>query len=337
MINLARLVTVFLILSSVLFGPPAFADEAAVERPRIGLVLGGGGARGVAHIGVLQELERLQIPIDAIAGTSMGALVGGLYASGMTADELEALVQSLDWAGALTDQPARDDLSFRRKQDDRAYPIDFELGVRGTDFVLPEGVIQGHELDLLLRKLTLEVSDITSFDDLPIPFRAVAADIVTGDTVVMASGDLAMALRASMSVPGAFAPAEVDGRKLVDGGIADNLPVDIAREMGVDIVIAVDVEFPLYSEEELGSVLTVSEQVLTILMRRHTLRQDRESRRRRHLHSACVGYVCVLKFWRGNANDRAGQGRGVGPVRKTCTAQRRRRNLATLPGRAGDS
>lgn len=271
--NLARLLIVISLLFSVLAGPAVFADEPLVERPKIGLVLGGGGARGVAHIGVLQELERLQIPIDAIAGTSMGALVGGLYASGMTADELEDLVQSLDWAAALSDQPARDDLSFRRKQDDRAYPIDFELGVRGSTFVLPDGVVQGHELDLLLRKLTLEVSHISSFDDLPIPFRAIAADIVTGDMVVLGSGDLAMALRASMSVPGAFAPADVDGRKLVDGGIAGNLPIDIAKQMGVDIVIAVDVEFPLYSEEELGSVLTVSEQVLTILMRRETLRQ----------------------------------------------------------------
>lgn len=273
MTNLARLLIVIPLFCSVLHGPPAIAEEPAVERLRVGLVLGGGGARGVAHVGVLQELERLQIPIDAIAGTSMGALVGGLYATGMTADELEELVQSLDWAAALSDQPARDSMSFRRKQDDRAYPIDFELGVRGTQFLLPEGVIQGQKLDLLLRRLTLEVSDVSDFDDLPIPFRAVAADIVTGDLVVLGSGDLAMAMRASMSVPGAFAPAEIDGRKLVDGGIAGNLPIDIARQMGVDVVIAVDVEFPLYSEEELDSVLTVSEQVLTILMRKETQRQ----------------------------------------------------------------
>lgn len=269
----ARLLIVFLFTGSALSAPVALAEQSELERPKIGLVLGGGGARGVAHIGVLQELERLQIPIDAIAGTSMGALVGGLYASGMTSDDLEELVQSLDWAAALSDRPARDSLSFRRKQDDRAYPIDFELGVRGSQFLLPEGVIQGQELDLLLRKLTLEVSDVSNFDDLPIPFRAVAADIVTGDMVVLGGGDLAKALRASMSVPGAFAPAEIDGRKLVDGGIAGNLPIDIARQMGVDIVIAVDVEFPLYSEDELGSVLTVSEQVITILMRKETLRQ----------------------------------------------------------------
>ncbi|MEL7186028.1 MAG: patatin-like phospholipase family protein [Pseudomonadota bacterium] len=270
---LARLLIVLplLLLGDIVAAAPA--GETATERPKIGLVLGGGGARGVAHIGVLKELERLQIPVDVIAGTSMGALVGGLYATGMSAADLEQLVQSLDWSAALSDNPPRDDFSFRRQQDERAYPIDFELGVRGTDFVLPEGVVQGHELDLLLRELTLEVSDISDFDKLPIPFRAIAADIVTGDMVVMGSGDLAMALRASMSVPGAFAPTEYQGRKLVDGGIVGNLPVGIAREMGVDIVIAVDVEFPLYSADELSSVLTVSEQVLTIMMRKETLRQ----------------------------------------------------------------
>lgn len=253
-----------------------FVDEPAQaehERPRIGLVLGGGGARGAAHIGVLKELERLRVPVDVIAGTSMGAIVGGLYASGMSAAELEELVASLDWAAALSDNPSRKDLSFRRKQDDAEFPIDFEVGVRGTDLVLPKGVIQGQKLDLLLRELTLHTSNIDDFDDLPIPFRAIASDIERGEAYVMGKGDLALAIRASMSVPGVFAPVQIDDRLLVDGGIVGNLPVDVMQQLGVDVIIAVDVEFPLYGRDELASVLAISEQMLTILIRKETLRQ----------------------------------------------------------------
>ena len=248
-------------------------DGQIAARPRVGLVLGGGGARGAAHIGVLQELERRRIPIDAIAGTSMGAIVGGLYASGMTPAELEQLVSSLDWADALTDMPARKYLSFRRKQDDAQYPIDLEAGLRRGSLLLPKGVIQGQKLDLILRELTIDVSHVTDFDDLPIPFRAIASDIERGEPYVMGQGDLARAIRASMSVPGVFAPVRLDDRLLVDGGIVGNLPIDVIREMGVDIVIAVDVEFPLYGAEELDSAVTISEQMLTILIRKETLRQ----------------------------------------------------------------
>jgi NTE family protein len=255
-------------------GAQAIETEGdAKPRPRIGLVLGGGGARGAAHIGVLKELERLRIPVDAIAGTSMGAIVGGLYATGVNAWDLEELVSSLDWNAALSDTAAREDMSFRRKQDEREFPVNFELGLRGTDLLLPKGVIQGQKLDLLLRKLTLHASHITDFDNFPIPFRAIASDIVAGEAVVMDSGDLTMAIRASMSVPGVFAPARIDGRLLVDGGLIGNLPIDVMQKMGVDIIIAVDVEFPLYKSEELESVLTISEQMLTILIRKETLRQ----------------------------------------------------------------
>lgn len=247
--------------------------EEVTPRPRVGLVLGGGGARGAAHIGVLKELERLRIPIDVIAGTSMGAIVGGLYATGVRADELEELVSSMDWTAALSDQPARRTLSFRRKQDEREFPVNFELGVRGSDLLLPQGVIQGQELELLLRELTLSASHISNFDDLPIPFRAIASDIVAGEPVVLKRGDLAKAIRASMSVPGVFAPTRIDDKMLVDGGIVGNLPINVMKEMGVDVIIAVDVEFPLYEAAELDSVLAISEQMLTVLIRKETLRQ----------------------------------------------------------------
>jgi NTE family protein len=258
----------------------AFADQSTAvdsededSRLRVGLVLGGGGARGAAHIGVLQELERLQVPVDAIVGTSMGAIIGGLYATGMSAAELEELVGSLDWADAMSDDPNRDDLSFRRKQDDREAPIDLELGLRGTELVLPKGAIQGQKLDLLLRNLTLGVSHIQDYDDLPIPFRAVASDIERGEAWIMGEGDLALSIRASMSVPAIIAPARVDGRLLVDGGLVGNLPIEVMQIMNVDVIIAVDVEFPLYSPEDLDSVLKISEQMLTILMRNEKLRQ----------------------------------------------------------------
>lgn len=252
---------------------PAGDPDLDEARPRVGLVLGGGGARGAAHIGVLNELERLRIPVDAIVGTSMGAIVGGLYATGMSAAELEQLVGSVDWAGALSDKASREDLSFRRKQDDAQVPIDLELGIGSSGIIIPKGLIQGQSLDMLLRGLTRHVADIDDFDRLPIPFRAVASDIERGEIWVMDSGDLAKSIRASMSVPGVFAPVRINDRLLVDGGLVGNLAIDVMQEMGVDMIIAVDVEFPLYKPEELGSALAISEQMLTILIRRETLRQ----------------------------------------------------------------
>jgi len=248
-------------------------DATTIERPRVGLVLGGGGARGAAHIGVLRELERMRIPIDAIAGTSMGAIVGGLYASGMSPAELEKLLVTTDWVDGLTDEPERSDLRFRRKQDEQQFPVNLDVGLQNGELKLPLGVVQGQKLDLILRELTMDVAHIREFDNLPIPFRAIASDLETGNAHVMREGDLALAIRASMSVPGVLAPVRLDDRLLVDGGLVGNLPVDVIRTMGVDIIIAVDVEFPLYSIEELQSVIAISEQMLTILINKETVRQ----------------------------------------------------------------
>ena len=265
-------------IACLVLAEPGTAQETALpdrpaDRPRVGLVLGGGGARGAAHIGVLAELERLRVPVDVIVGTSMGAIVGGLYAAGSTTDELEQLIRTLDWNRSLSDGGARADLSFRRKQDDADYPVRFELGVRDGELLLPQGVIQGQYLDLVLRELTIETSHVEDFDDLAIPFRAIATDLVNGTPHVMGEGDLALAIRASMSVPGAFAPVEVDGHLLVDGGLVGNLGVEVMQQMDVDVVIAVDVEFPLYPEDQLVSAVGISEQVLTILIRKETERQ----------------------------------------------------------------
>jgi NTE family protein len=265
-----------LCLLAALRAGSATAEEAAAAepaRPRVGVVLSGGGARGLAHVGVLQALEELRIPIDAIAGTSMGAVVGGLYASGMTASEIDELMRGIDWSVAFRDRPARNTLNFRRKQDDREFLVRFPLGISGGSFRVPRGLIQGQRLTQTLRLETLRVAAIEDFDELPTPFRAVAADLETGARVVLEQGDLPSAMRASMSAPGVFAPVEIDGRLLVDGGIVENLPVDVAKAMGVDVVIAVDVGFQPVPRKELTSALAVSNQAITIMMQRETGRQ----------------------------------------------------------------
>jgi NTE family protein len=236
-------------------------------------VLSGGGARGAAHVGVLKVLEQLHIPIDAIAGTSMGAVVGGLYASGLNAREIEAIMTSLNWQDAFRDKPPREDLTFRRKQEDQNFLVKFPLGIRGSKIQLPKGLIQGQKLNQTLRRLTLPVASITNFDDLPTPFRAVATDLETGEAVMMRSGDLTTAMHASMSAPGVFAPTERDGRLLVDGGIVENVPIDAARAMGVDVLIVVDVGTPLLKRDKLSSVPAISNQMLAILIQRNAREQ----------------------------------------------------------------
>ena len=242
----------------------------AAERPKVGLALSGGGARGAAHIGVIRELEARGIPIDCIAGTSMGAVVGGLYAAGYSIDEVDTIYRQLDWSSGFRDKPQRGDLSFRRKQDDRRYLVDVDLGFRDGEFRLPRGLLEGQNLNLVLKTLTRPVATVHDFDRLAIPYRAVAADLETGEAVAIASGDLADAIHASMAIPGVYNPVERDGRLLVDGGVADNLPVQIVRELCADIVIAVDVGSPLLNRNELDSVVEVLDQLSTILTRRNT-------------------------------------------------------------------
>jgi NTE family protein len=244
------------------------AQPAPPSRPRIGLVLSGGGARGAAHIGVLKVLEELRVPVDAIAGTSMGAVVGSLYATGMSAAQIERLIGSVDWQDALHDRPPRATLNFRRKQDDREFLVRAPIGLRAGTLRLPKGLIQGQKLNQMLRAATLGVAGIEDFDRLPIRFRTLATDLATGSPVVFAHGSLPTAVRASMAAPGVFAPVAADGRLLVDGGLVENLPVDLVRAMGVDLIIAVDVSSPLLPAEELESALAVSNQMVSILMNR---------------------------------------------------------------------
>ncbi len=245
------------------------------NRPSVGLVLSGGGARGAAHIGVLKVLEEMRIPIDYIAGTSMGSIVGGLYASGMTVEEIEKTINSIDWADAFKDDPPRKDRSFRRKKDDDLFLVKAKPGFSEGKVKLPSGFIQGQKIDLIFKSLTLPVVSIDDFDNLTIPYRAVATDIVTGEAVVIRSGDLAKAMRASMSVPAVFSPVEIDGKLLVDGGVSNNLPMDVARKMGADVLIVVDISSPLLKREEINSALGVTSQLTGILTRRNTEAQLR--------------------------------------------------------------
>jgi NTE family protein len=257
-------------------GAPAFGYEPSAgppanKRPVVGLVLSGGGARGAAHLGVLKVLEELHVPVDIVTGTSMGALIGGLYAYGYSPPEMEKRVADVDWDDIFVDRPARSQLNYRRKEDDYGFLIKLEAGVKDWRFVLPTGLIQGQKLDLMLKSLTATAPK--HFDDLPIRYRAVAADIDTGEAVVLGEGNLATAMRASLSIPGIFAPVEWDGRLLVDGGFANNVPVKLARELGADVLIVVDLSGAQVPRAELSSPLSILNQTLGFQVLRNTAEQ----------------------------------------------------------------
>jgi len=262
---------------------PAAADPSRVDapavkvapesrRPRIGLVLSGGGARGLAHVGVLKVLERERIPVDVIAGTSMGAIVGGLYASGLSADQIETEVKRLDWGNVFASRVDRPELSQRRKEQDFEVSPLIEVGVGRDGLKAPLGSLSSRVLESHLRRLTLPASQKAHFDQLPIPFRAVATDMETGQPVVIDQGDLATALRSSMSVPGIFAPVEVNGRILGDGGLVNNTPVDVARAMGADRLIVVNVGTPLAPRDTLSTLTGVTAQMINILTEQNVQR-----------------------------------------------------------------
>jgi NTE family protein len=243
---------------------PLLAPLLAEGRPRVCLVLSGGGARGAAHVGVIKVLHEMRVPVDCIAGTSMGAVVGGAYASGLPLLEMERLVGELDSTKLFVERPPRGDISMRRKADDLGILFGLELGVRGGGVLLPKGIVSGIQLEGVLRGM-VRTPGPRDFDKLPIPYRAVATDLESGKAVVFSRGEVVSAMRASMSVPGAIAPAEYDGRILVDGGLTDNLPVGVARAMGADIVIAVNLGTPLLKREQLSSALGVTGQMINIL------------------------------------------------------------------------
>lgn len=260
-------------------GAVSVADEVrcqrppVTERPTIGLVLGGGGARGGAHVGVLRKLEELRVPVDYVAGTSMGSIIGALTATGMTATEIERVLGDIDWSELFDDRPNRQDFSFRRKTDDDLALYFPKVGVGAESSHIAAGAVSGQKISYLFQLLTTERVLAKDFNELPVPFRAVAADVVTGRQVVLDSGDLTLAMRASMSVPGAFDPVPFGDALLVDGGIVNNLPADVVKAMGADVVIAVDVSAPPLPREELTNALAVLGQLTTLAVVNNTRRQ----------------------------------------------------------------
>ncbi len=265
-------------------------------RPKIGLVLGGGGAAGVAHVGVLKVLEENHIPIDVVAGNSMGAIVGSLYASGMPVADIEKTVNTLDWPKLFRDDPDYQLKSFGQKQQSADFFNAFEVGIGKDGVKLPSGLISGQSLMFELRRLLAPVEHIQDFDRLPIPFRAVATDIRTGETVVLKQGNLATAVRASMSIPGLFAPVTIGNHLLVDGLVTNNLPVDVARQMGADILIVSSI--PPSTDQKFDSVLDISVRSMELLMRKSSEEQIATLKPQDILIYPQIGDISGLAFGR---------------------------------------
>lgn len=236
------------------------------ERERIGLVLGGGSARGLAHIGVIKGLEAMRVPIDAIAGSSMGSVVGALYAAGYSSAELETFAINQDWTAVFDDSTVRERATFRRKSDDVGFLADSYLSFGEGKLVFPDGIVQGQSLWLTLSTLLVDTRAVSHFDELPIPFRSVAMDLSTGEPVILEKGDLAASTLASMALPGLIPPVEIEGRRLIDGGFIDNLPVSTARNMGSDRLLVVSVgsdPLPVESIKGFAGVLRQTQKLLT--------------------------------------------------------------------------
>jgi NTE family protein len=263
-----------LLISLLLLLPvPLLAQQNSPPRPRpkIGVALEGGGAMGLAHIGVLKWFEEHHIPVDYVAGTSMGGLVGGFYATGMSPDELKTLIDGMDWRKILGDRTPYEDLSFRRKEDQRAYPNSLIFGLR-DGLTLPAGLNAGHQIGLLIDRVTLPYDGVPSFDSLPVPFRCVATDLVSKKSYVFKDGSLAVALRSTMSIPGAFSPVHDGKAVFVDGGLLDNLPTDVVRQMGAEIVIAVHLERGPVEAKDIQSLFSVLDHSVNAVLDQNELR-----------------------------------------------------------------
>ena len=274
-IAIARLFNTIFLIALIAMSATCLAQDENMARPKVGLVLSGGGARGAAHVGVIKVLDEMRIPVDYIAGTSMGAIVGGLYASGLDASELEQIILDADWQNLLSDDLPRAQRTYRRKADDYGFLVDFDVGVSKSGLILPQGIVQGQNFTIALRRWLLPVATVDNFDRLPIPFVAIATNLISGDEVILQSGDLPTAIRASMSVPGLFKPVRLNSQVLVDGGVANNLPVDVAKAMGAETLIVIDVGSPLAAEAELNSPLKIANQMNTILITARTEEQKR--------------------------------------------------------------
>lgn len=262
-----RKVSIILLAIFIIFSDRTEINASETEdmtRPKIGLVLSGGGAKGVAHIGVLKVLEEAEIPIDYISGTSMGAIIGGLYSIGYTAAELDSMVREQDWMFLLTDQIQRPYRSFDSKFNKEHYLVNIPLG-RDRKLSTPSGVVKGQSILNKFTSLTTGFHQSSSFDSLPIPFACVAGDLVAGKEVVIRTGDLPLAMRTSMSVPGVFEPVYRDGMALIDGGVFNNFPVDVCKKMGADITIGVDLSTEAFRNPDYKDLMEIANRITFLL------------------------------------------------------------------------
>lgn len=269
----SRILYIFIV--GLLFSPLAVAQGSTARdsespRPRVAVVLGGGGAHGVAHLGVLRELENQNVPIDLVVGTGFGGLIGGLYASGMSIDEIEIFLFDTNWQNIFDPDTRREDLSFRRKGDDEDFLIKYRVGIKDGQAQLPTSLAPSGKLAQLLQSVTASAKGVEYFDELPVAYRAVAMDLVNGDEVILKSGALDRAMLATLSAPGSLPPVEVDGRQLLTGSVINNLPVDVAREWGADVVIVVDIGTYLRDEDDLSSIFAIVGQVSHLVQQRST-------------------------------------------------------------------
>jgi NTE family protein len=263
--DLAVFVVTLIITVLVAVGPGPAASEPAGS-PRIGLVLGGGGAKGIAHVGVIEVLDELRIPIDCVAGTSMGALVGAAFAGGMPPEQLARETLAIDWARTVGGKGDRDKVPIDRKLARRTSTNSLEVGIRDGRLKSSSGLINTQDIEDVIRDLVTDARFQRDFDALPIPFRAIATDMVSGEMVVMGSGDISIAMRASMALPGVFSPVVTNDRVLSDGGMMRNLPVDVARDLCADVVIAVWLSSPPPEADELGSALSLLSRSMDVMI-----------------------------------------------------------------------
>ena len=296
----ALLATVLCLLTSA----PAAAQATP---PRVALVLSGGGARGFAHVGVMRALQQLGVPVDIVVGASMGAVVGGAFAAGRSVQELELFVRQTDWDSVVADRPQRNDLSFRRKEDDLEVPSRIEFGIARGGVLLPPSAVGNAALETALAQLLPADALTRPAGSLPLRFVAVATDLLTGELVELAQTPLLLSLRASMAVPGVFAPVRVNQRLVVDGGLVRNLPVDLAKALGAEVVIAVNVGTPLAGESALGSALGVAQQMLNILTEQNVRRSLQELGPQDILIAPDLGSISLLDFRAGEQAMAAGE------------------------------
>ncbi len=271
--NLIKYLLACLLVGNVLAGNLSAREMGTDQKERkVGLVLSGGGARGLAHVAILRYLEEHRVKIDYIAGTSAGGIIAGLYASGMSVDDIEKAMTDLDWLDVLKDDTPRPDRSMRRKEDDIVFSVKAINGFNDFKITSPPGVISGQKIKLFLDRLADPVVAITDFDNFVIPYRAIATDVVSGDEVILKEGPLSQTMRATMAVPGVFAPVRIGDKYLVDGGLTNNSPVDVVRKMGANVVILVDISTPLLKKEELTGLLSVTSQLTGFLTERNNSR-----------------------------------------------------------------